>query len=470
MKTRLLNVWEALNTSLWFVPTIMATSAIVLSFVSVAWDANLNTKLARSMSWLWSGGADGARSLLSTIAGSMMTVTGVVFSITMVTLTLASSQFGSRLLRNFMRDRGNQIVLGTFISTFVYCLLVLRTVRSTSEGSFVPYISVTLGVVFALCSLGVLIFFIHHVAGSIQAESLTAEVGTEFRKAVDKLCTSSANAPEEKEPGMDDMPSLVVRAEESGYVLSVDRDTLVEEAAAAGLRVRLVCQPGDFVLRGGAMAQVWVELAGAGGGKARRAHGQGDMSDDQEKPEMEDTPTKLRRAFTLGERRTPTQDVRYSARQLVDIASRALSPGINDPFTAIGCMDWLAAGLSELARQPVPARCRRDGTGEVRLWEVPVDFAELAGRCFEPIRSYGKDSALVTGHLLKVLGDLGRTVQRDEDLTVLRRLVKRITKESGEYLEGAEIGGLLTNTSERLQPTSSDVDGSRLPAGESLEI
>ena len=306
MKTRLLNVWEALSTSLWFVPTIMATAAIVMSFVSVGWDAKVNAKLARSLSWLWSGGPDGARSLLSTIAGSMMTVTGVVFSITMVTLTLASSQFGSRLLRNFMRDRGNQIVLGTFISTFVYCLLVLRTVRSTAEGSFVPYISVTLGVVMALASLGVLIFFIHHVAGSIQAESLTAEVGTEFRKAVDKLCTNAANGAEVEEPRVDDVPLLVMRAEESGYVLSVDRDALVEEAAAAGLRVWLVCQPGDFVLRGGALAQVWAELAGADARRTGSADGQRKTLEDEGKAGDAETPTKLRRAFQPG--RTPDTD------------------------------------------------------------------------------------------------------------------------------------------------------------------
>ena len=191
MKARLLNLWEKLRTSFWFVPTLMSAVMAAASAGTVAIDNSaLGSKLEHSIGWLWSGGADGARSLLSTVASSMITVAGTVFSITIAALTLASSQFGPRLLRSFTRDLGNQVVLGTFLSSFLYCLLVLRTIRSQSEGTFVPYLSVTVGVLLAAASIGVLIYFIHHVATSIQAESLIASIGCELKQSIARLYPS----------------------------------------------------------------------------------------------------------------------------------------------------------------------------------------------------------------------------------------------------------------------------------------
>ena len=154
---RLLGLWERVRTSFWLVPALMALAAAALSYATVALDRRLGSEAMGTLGWVWSGGASGARSVLSTIAGSMATVAGVVFSVNIVALTLASSQFGPRLLRNFTRDLGNQLVLGTFIATFLYCLLVLRVVRSTDEGSFVPELSVTCAVLLAVAGVGVLI-------------------------------------------------------------------------------------------------------------------------------------------------------------------------------------------------------------------------------------------------------------------------------------------------------------------------
>ena len=188
MKSKLLNWIETLRSSFWVVPSLMALSAIGLSYGAIALDSGpIGKKMANSLSWLWSGGAEGARSLLSTVASSMITVAGTVFSITIAALTLASSQFGPKLLRNFTQDTGNQVVLGTFIATYVYCLLVLRTVRGQSAGAFVPYLSVTGGLLLALASLAVLIYFIHHVASAIQAEKLIAAVGAELKADILRL-------------------------------------------------------------------------------------------------------------------------------------------------------------------------------------------------------------------------------------------------------------------------------------------
>lgn len=166
--TQLITYWEDIRSSFWFVPTLMAAASAVLAMCNIYLDHTLPESW-RGNGWIYSGGAEGARAVLSVIASSMITVAGVVFSITIVALTLASSQFGPRLLRTFMRDTANQVVLGTFIATFLYCLLVLRTIRGLDEREFVPHLSVTVGVLLGVASLGVLIYFIHHVSVSIQA-------------------------------------------------------------------------------------------------------------------------------------------------------------------------------------------------------------------------------------------------------------------------------------------------------------
>lgn len=404
MRSRLLGLWESLRTSFWFVPSLMALAAAGLSAGTVALDGGpVGAKLAESAGWLWSGGPDGARALLSTVASSMITVAGTVFSITIAALTLASSQFGPRLLRNFTRDVGNQVVLGTFVATFLYCLLVLRTVRSQAEGGFVPYLSVTCGMLLAVASIGVLIFFIHHVTASIQAESLAAAVGAELRGDIARLCPPAPPGPGDAEPGPPAMPpqreGCAVRAAGSGYVQGVDRDGLVAAAEEGDLLVQVLRRPGDFVSRGDALLRAWAP--------------EGSLP--------EDRAARLRGAFSLGPNRTPTQDVRYGVRQLTEIATRALSPGINDPFTAMGCTDWLADALAEMAASGEPSGVWRGAGGRPRLLEEPVGFAELAGLSVEPLRTYGADSAMVVVHLLHALARLAERVDRPSHRAALLR-------------------------------------------------
>ena len=198
--TRLRAAWETIRTTYWAVPSVMALTALALSVGMIQLDRTLTPKLLGTLSWVYTGGPEGARAVLSTIAGSMITVAGVTFSITIVALTLASQQFGPRLLRSFLRDLGNQIVLGTFVSTFVYCLLVLRTVRGNDDAQFVPHLAVTLGVVLAMLSLGVLIFFIHHVSTSIQASQIIASVAADLEASID-ACSRSAWATDETRRG-----------------------------------------------------------------------------------------------------------------------------------------------------------------------------------------------------------------------------------------------------------------------------
>ena len=276
----------------------MAGVAIVLSFALIHLDTIVSAEWIDELAWLYSSGPEGARAILSAIASSMITVAGLTFSITMLTLQLASSQFGPRLLRNFMRDRGNQIVLGTFIATFVYCLLVLRTVRGTEESSFVPHLSVAFGVLLALASIAVLIYFIHHVATAIRIESILKALTAETRATIDRLYPERLGC----DPTHSDLSNFdfadisrsecMISAETSGYVQLVDVEALMRIATECNLVVYVDARPGRFVNERDAIFRV-------------RAT---DRASD-------DVASRLRGTFVIGQERTPEQDLEFSIRR-----------------------------------------------------------------------------------------------------------------------------------------------------------
>lgn len=416
-KARLAAWWEGLRTSLWLIPSLMAAVAVglALGLLSVGdRPAGEHLPLVR---WFYSGGPEGARELLSTIAGSMITVAGVTFSVTVVALTLASQQYGPRLLRNFMRDLGNQVVLGTFIATFLYCLLVLRSVRG-QDGGFVPHLAVTAGLILAIASLGVLIYFIHHVTSSIQASALVAVVGQDLEEAIDRLFPSSIGYPpmeaESESPALP--PDFADRAEslsaaESGYLQAVDSECLIQLAEDHDLVMTLEYRPGHFINRGNVIVRAWSSSG---------------LS--------EPVRTSIVEAFVLGEERTLTQDVEFAVDQLVEIAVRALSPGINDPFTAITCLDRLGAGLSRLAERRMPSRYRHDRRGRLRIVATPVTFAGVTDAAFNAIRQYGRSSAPVTIRMLDTIRRIAEHVRTEEAKAALSRQATMIERGSQEAL------------------------------------
>lgn len=414
---RLLGAWERVRTSFWFVPALMTVAAAASAYATIALDRHLSAHLDE-LSWVWSGGPDGARSVLSTIAGSMATVAGVVFSVNVVALTLASSQFGPRLLRSFTQDLGNQLVLGTFIAAFLYCLLVLRVVRSAQEGGFVPQVSVTCAVLLAVGSVAVLIYFIGHVVVAIQAESLIAVVGRELKQEITRRY-GEAPANEARDPAAAVPASTpaAIRASAGGYVQGIAYDGLAAAAARVDAVVRVLARPGDFVQAGEALALVH----------------------DAARPLDEDDAGCMRQAFALGARRTPTQDVRHTARQLTEIAVRALSPGINDPATAMSCIDWLGEALAELARRtPEPAGHYEDGA--LRVLARPVAFAELAELAFTPIRTYGAGDPAVVVHFIRTLARTGRDGGAT-DRACLLRLAEQIARDATHRNQNEEDRG-----------------------------
>ena len=393
MKAKIITLWANMVESFWLVPALMAVSAMVVAVGLVWLDGNVQLDLSAS-SWLWSGGAGGARTLLSTVATSMMTVAGTVFSITIAALTLASQQFGPRLLRNFTTDRGNQIVLGTFVATFLYCLMVLRSVRGPDEGQFVPNLAVSFGVVLACASIGVLIFFIHHLSNSIQAEKLLALVGRDLKADLRRLSPPAPPGPgdAERRPTIPAAEPEQVGPDDSGYIDAIDRDGIVAFAEEHGLLIRLRHRPGDYLSSGEPVFDIWGAADGVDESMAKR----------------------ICNMVQLGSRRTPLQDVRYGVRQLNEIGARALSPGINDPFTAMGCVDWLTDALAGLCRQEDPSGLRCNEDGVPRLIEHPVGFADLVRLSYDPIRAYGSSSVLVSVHLLDALATLAARAERPE--------------------------------------------------------
>ena len=419
--TRLRTLWESVRTTYWAVPSLMAVIAAGLSIAMIRVDEALTPQFIGTLPWVYTGGPEGARAVLSTIAGSMMTVAGVTFSITIVALTLASQQFGPRLLRNFLRDLGNQIVLGTFVSTFLYCLLVLRTIRGTDDAQFVPHVAVTLGVALATLSLGVLIFFIHHVSTTIQASEIIAKVATDLEAAVLRLFPeqlgrgSDLNGATEGPPLGFRRDGHTVTATRSGYIQAVDGQALLTLATERDLVLRIDAAPGSFVRHGSALVMVWP----------------------QETPD-DDLGQSVRTAFIVGSARTPTQDVEFFAGQLVELAVRALSPGINDPATARMCLDRLGQALCQMATREVPASRRYDDGGRLRVVARPVSFEKMAATAFDEIRRYGRSSVSVTVHMLEVIRDIAECVERDADRSTLLTQAHVILQDSREADLSAE--------------------------------
>jgi len=424
MSLQLKKYWESFKSSFWFTPTLMAASAAVVAFGVVLLDRRLPASW-HSSEWVYGGGPEGARAVLSVIASSMITVAGVVFSITIVALTLASSQFGPRLLRNFMRDTANQVVLGTFIATYLYCLLVLRTIRGQDDREFVPHIAVTLGVLLGVASLGVLIYFIHHVAISIQASFIVSAVGKDLHSAIVRLFPAKLelgnNAPDEPPNEPTNWPNPEawgprVFAPHSGYLQAIDEDGLLELAREHALLVRVCRRPGAFVIEGEEMARL------------------------APSPLLNESLTQhVGAMFIIGRERNSTEDVEFVVSQLVEVALRALSPGINDPFTAISCIDWLAAGLSVMAGRVIPSKHRCDSHGNLRVCAESVTFEDIAGLAFNQIRQAAQQHPSISIRLMDAVAAIAERAHRVKDIQSLRSHAQLILENvRQETLQGSE--------------------------------
>lgn len=404
--------WSVLRSSLWFVPAIMTIGALLAVWITNYIDRHYRFDIAETFVFFYHGGPEGARHILSTIAGSMITVAGVIFSITIVALSLASQQFGPRVLRNYMRDRANQLVLGTFIATFIYCLLVLPSIRGTEDSAFVPNVSVTFGVGLAFASLAVLIYFIHHVSRSIQADVIVRVVSRDLDSSIEHIYPEHLAWKEGDEDRgrkafdiVRTTSHLEIEADKSGYVQFVNQSVLMDLCCGSGMVAEILRRPGDFVAEGTPVARIWAR-----------------SGLDEEKLQ------KLADAFVIGTSRTTDQDVEFAILQLVEIAVRSLSPGINDPFTAVACVDRISQGLTKLVNRDFPSPYHFDDDGELRLVARPFDFAGVCDTAFDQIRQYGASSVAVTIRLLERIADIMDRCDRPDRREMLlehARMIRR---------------------------------------------
>lgn len=420
MRVYLRNFWERLRTSYWFIPTSMMFLAAGLSFLILEIDKSVRLDQVIGLGWIYFTDADGARALLSTIAGSMITVAGVVFSITIVVLTLTSSQFGPRLLRNFMQDKGNQFVLGTFTATYLYCLLVLQRIAGIDNGQFVPHLATTFGVLLAIVSLFVLIYYIHHTSASIQADRVIDKVSRELHDTIIRLFPNKiGNHAATTDPALGpDMPlidfpnqSIAIPIKRNGYLQAINEQRLIAIARRYEIVIYVPHRPGRHLVPGATLAQVW-PIEGT----------------------EQDLVDVINRSFIFGSQPTPEQDAEFAIGQLVEVAVRALSPGINDPFTAITCIDHLTRGLAVLAGRQFPSPYHYDEEHRLRLITHALTFPDIVDAAFNQIRQYGGNSVAVAIRLLESIATITPLVQREADRRALALHATMVTEESLRHI------------------------------------
>jgi len=387
---RVSQLFNDARSSFWFVPSLAVLYGIAAALALTEADAVWGDRWLALWPRLFGVGAEGARQMLSTLAGSMMSLMGITFSMTLVALVLASSQYTSRILRNFMGSRPTQITLGVFAGIFIYCLIVLRSIRGGDPG-FVPSAAVSFAFVLALAGVVVLIFFIHHIASSIQAVSIIASVAQETNAAVDRVFPQMQG----REPGgtedamdeqvlasLDERTWYPVPAQVSGYIQGVNEDAILDLARNHRTIVRMERGVGAFAVEGAVLASLALTY-----------------------PPDQETIAALNRAYRISRHRTIEWDPAFGVRQIVDIALKALSPGVNDTSTAVMCVDYLTAILARLSGRRYPPSHRYEGAALRVIASVPT-FEALLAEAFDQIRGSAEGNVAIIARMLGAIDTL----------------------------------------------------------------
>ena len=406
--------WDNLRVSFWFAPAIMSLIAMPLAWFLYGLDRQVPDELIQSSRLVMSGSPDEMRVLLISIAGTVLATAGVVFTLLTLPLSTVAAQYGSRLLRVFLGDRTTQIVLGMFVGTFVYCVAAAVTILPSEIDPDSPQITATVGLMLMIATFGTLILLVQHISTMLQAPNIAAAAGAELLDVV-RIENPDEDSPDNNPPqagqvaqiAMPEAEGFAVKAREVGYIQTLDPDILLTMARENDLVIRLVARPGDYVWADRIVAQIW---------PANRFN--------------ERLEKHLRRAIRVGNQRTPTQDVECAVNQLVEMAVRAMSPAINDPFTAMTCLDHIGNGLALFARQGPENLNSYDPNGRLRLVFEPFSFEELLGAAFDMSRHASCDNATVLLHMLDVIDALGQAVQSPEYRELLLQHADLIRKES----------------------------------------
>ena len=384
--------WEQFKLSIWLIPLSMSISALILAILTLELDYRFGSFTTEHFKLLRID-AQGARQLVSVISGAMMTITGVVFSISIVTLALASNQFGPKILRNYLRDTGNKIVLGLFVSTFIYGLMILASI-DTGQGGFVPLWSVLTCIVLTMLSIGALIYYIHNISTAIQADHIIALIGEELNEAIDKSLvefdtedsTSQTIEQENRDLNWKDKPAIKLYSAHSGYIQTIDYQGLVACATDYEAFISIKKRAGHFIIKGASIGEIYRQ-------------GEEKGNDTEQEIDMD----LIFKNVLFGRQRTPIQDIEFSITQLLQIALRALSPGINDSMTGITCINWLGSSLGRMAQCSFPGANFVDESGRLRVESKNFSFKGAVDAVFDPLRQCARNNEMVAIHLLDTL-------------------------------------------------------------------
>jgi uncharacterized membrane protein len=421
-----IRVWvEKLRGAYWPVPALLLLAGGGLAYVATWMDRTYSELELRWLSWFFAASPEGAHALLSAIASSVLGVAGTTFTITIAVLTLTSQQYGPRLLRSFLQDTRNQVVLGIFIGTFLYALLVMGVVRSAEGSAYVPRLAVALALVLAVVNAFMLVYFIQHVVASIQVSHIVATVGDEMLRAIDRMCPKVDGEFEGVRDGARGLKdstfrvpatalvgAAAVRASRSGYLQMIDARRIVRHATDEDVRVDFVRTQGEYVSKRTTLARVTPP----------------DRLTD-------DLCRSVNDSVMLGTDPTPAQDLAYGPRQLAEIAVRALSPGVNDPGTAVMCLDRLTAGLVLLVHRELPADEHADDDGVVRLTERRASIERILDVSLAQIRRYGAADVEVLSRMLRLLADVADAARSPRQREALRENALLVLDEGLRELE-----------------------------------
>lgn len=442
-RERLTAAWEEVRSSLWFVPGVLTTGAIVAAALVLRIDASIFETDAAGLLRAFSGSPDSARQVMGVIAGSMISILGVSFSVVVIALVLASNQFSPRVLRNFTADRANQTALGVLVATFVYSLLILRSIRASgdAQGPNVPALGVALGIVAAIVGIGYFIYFIHHIARGIQVSNIVSEAADATERSIEELFGRSAGptGPARSGARVRQAPDgHRVDSRVSGHVVRMDEERLVTLARAHDLTLESVVGPGDFVVPGEAL----VVADGRPDDPAAFADA-------------------VRAAYVVGFQRTIPEDPTFGFRELADIGIKAISPAVNDPTTACTCINQLARLLRKLAESDWPDHEIVDDEGTVRLRMPEADFDDYLGQAFAEIRLYGGKDLAVVLHLLQALGRIAGGTEdedrRDALLVQAYNVMEAADRELLHSADRAQVNGEMERLAELLGHDSPDL-------------
>lgn len=408
---------KELLATFWFLPVLIIGFAILLSMAMVSLDNSISISQEGWVRFFLVNSSDSARSILSTISGAMIGVAGTVFSVTLVALTLASSQFGPRLIKKFMYVRLNQIVLGSYISTYLYCLLVLNSVSDSNNYSFIPPISILVAILAAIANIILLIIFIHQIAVSIQADKVVSDISDFIARQVKTLFPEKMGDELEKEEltdsvlGISAYPYKVsIKCTKSGYIQYIDSEGLIGHVTKHNALLELFNRPGSFIVEGAELGVLYSYTP------------------------FEDASVKhLIDQFVIGKIKTAQQDLEFSIHQMVEIAARALSPGVNDPFTAIACIDNLTSTMCYLAEAKFPSKYRFDKDNHLRIVTDALNFEGVLDAAFNQIRQFSKDSPAVIIRLMEALTTIHKFTKKEgHQKAVLKHaeMVLRLGKEN----------------------------------------